>query len=45
MEIVSDLIHGGALPYLDNVHIDWPVWTKDDNNGKLIKDTKHKQFK
>ena len=44
MEIVSDLIHGGALPYLDNVHIDWPVYTKD-NQGKLIRDTIHKQFR
>ena len=44
MEIVSDLIHGGALVYLDNVHIDWPKWTKDDQ-GKLMPDTKHQQFK
>ena len=44
MEIVSDLIHGGALPYLDNVHIDWPVWTKDDQ-GKLISDQKHAEFR
>ena len=43
MEIVSDLIHGGALPYLDNVHIDWPVWAKDDQ-GKTIKDTKSQEF-
>ena len=44
MEIVSDLIHGGALPYLDNVHIDWPTLTKD-KQGKTIKDTKHQQFR
>ena len=44
MEILSDLIHGGALPYLDNVHIDWPKWTKDDQ-GRFIKDTKHEQFR
>ena len=44
MEIVSDLIHGGALSYLDNVHIDWPVWTKD-TQGKMVSDTKHKEFR
>ena len=44
MEVVSDLIHGGALPYLNNVHIDWPGMTKDDQ-GNLVQDTKHEQFK
>ena len=44
MEIISDLIHGGALPYLDNVHIDWPYWTKD-KEGKVIRDTIHDQFR
>ena len=44
MEIISDLIHGGALPHLDNVHIDWPVWTKDEE-GKIIPDTIHEQFR
>ena len=44
MEIVSDLIHGGTLVYLDNVHIDWPVWTKNEE-GRMVKDTKHQQFR
>ena len=44
MEIVSDLIHGGALVYLDNVHIDWPVLTKDEQ-GTMIRDTVHRQFR
>ena len=44
MEIVSDLIHGGALPYLDNVHIDWPIKDKDDQ-GNMIEDEKHAEFR
>ena len=44
MEILSDLIHGGGLPYLDNVHIDWPVMMKDDQ-GKMVRDTIHHKFR
>ena len=28
--IVSDLIMSGALAHIDNVHVDWPLFTLSD---------------
>ena len=46
MKIVSDLIHSGALQYIDNIHIDWPEWLSVvQENGSYIPDPIHPPFK
>ena len=45
MRIVSDLIHSGALQYVDNVHIDWPKRMSVMKNGSYVPDIVHQNFK
>ena len=33
--IVSDLIMSGALAHIDNVHVDWPLFTLSDKVAAL----------
>ena len=40
------MIHSGALPHLDNVHIDWPLWQNVKlENGTRLPDEKHAEFR
>ena len=40
------MIHSGALPHLDNVHIDWPQWQNVKlENGTRLPDEKHAEFR
>ena len=46
MQIVSDLLHSGALQHLDSLHVDWPVWLNvKTENGTRVRDRAHEQFR